>query len=394
MLSTRHFMRELNRLGVTSAIDAGGGAQKYPEDYEVIERLHEQDQLTVRLAYNLFTQRPGEELEDFQNWTEMTSPGTGDDLYKVNGAGEMLVFSAADFEDFAQPRPDLADTMEAELEPVVRHLAEHRWPWRLHATYDESISRALDVFERVNRDVPFDGLRWIFDHAETISDRSLERVAALGGGVAVQHRMAFQGEFFLERYGAAAAERTPPMRRILEMGIPLGAGTDATRVADHNPWRALHWLVTGQTVGGAELYPEANRLSREEALRQYTVGSAWFSGEEEIKGTVRDGQLADLAVLSADFFAVEESDIPGLESVLTFMSGQVVHAGAEHASLAPQLPPASPDWSPRNGLALPTSSAPAGGGGSPGGHSHLHSHEHAGAHGRADWPVGCGCFIF
>jgi hypothetical protein len=276
--------------------------------------------------------------------------------------------------------------MEDELEPVVRHLAEHRWPWRLHATYDESISRALDVFERVDRDVPFDGLRWIFDHAETISDRSLERVAALGGGVAVQHRMAFQGEFFLERYGAAAAERTPPMRRILEMGIPLGAGTDATRVADHNPWRALHWLVTGQTVGGAELYPEANRLSREEALRQYTVGSAWFSGEEGVKGAIRPGQLADLAVLSADFFSVDESAIPGLESVLTIMGGQVVHAQAEYASLAPELPPASPDWSPRDGLSLPASAAPAGG--------HMHSHEHHGAHGRADWPLSCGCFIF
>lgn len=184
-------MRELNRLGLTSAIDAGGGFQNYPEDYEIIEQLHAKDQMTVRIAYNLFTQRPKQELEDFERWTDMLKPGQGTDFYRANGAGEMLVFSAADFEDFLQPRPDLPQGMEDELERVVRHLVEHRWPFRLHATYDESISRMLDVFEKVNRDIPFNGLHWFFDHAETITERNIERVKALGGGIAVQHRMAF-----------------------------------------------------------------------------------------------------------------------------------------------------------------------------------------------------------
>ncbi|MDV7402214.1 amidohydrolase family protein, partial [Arthrospira platensis SPKY1] len=105
-------------------------------------------------------------LEDFQNWTATVRLGQGDDYYRHNGAGEMLAFSAADFEDFLEPRPDLPPAMEAELEPVVRHLVAHRWPFRLHATYDESISRMLNVFERVDRDIPFAGLHWLFDHAE------------------------------------------------------------------------------------------------------------------------------------------------------------------------------------------------------------------------------------
>lgn len=171
--STRQFMRELNRLGVTSAIDAGGGFQNYPEDYEVIAELAKQNQLTIRIAYNLFTQRPKQELEDFREWTSMVSPGEGTDFFRHNGAGEMLVFSAADFEDFLQPRPDLPDNMDAELEAVIRHLVEHRWPFRLHATYDQSISRMLDVFEKVNKEIPFDGLHWFFDHAETISEKIL-----------------------------------------------------------------------------------------------------------------------------------------------------------------------------------------------------------------------------
>ena len=345
--STRHFMRELNRLGVTSAIDAGGGFQNYPDDYQIIEELHKRGEMTVRLAYNLFTQRPKQELDDFSKWIKMTSPGTGDDFYRVNGAGEMLTFSAADFEDFLEPRPDLSETMEQELTKVVQLLAQHRWPFRLHATYDESINRFLNVFEQVNRDVPFDGLRWFFDHAETISERNIERVKALGGGIAIQHRMAYQGEYFLNRYGAEAASHTPPIAKMLKMGVPVGAGTDATRVASYNPWVSLYWMVAGKTVGGASLYPESNRLERIEALRRFTVGSAWFSGDETKKGAIVPGQLADLAVLSDDYFSVPEDKIKELESVLTVVDGRVVYAAAEFSQHSPP-PPVLPAWSPVN----------------------------------------------
>lgn len=181
--STRHFMRELNRLGVTGVIDAGGGFQNYPDDYAVIQKLADENLMTVRLAYNLFTQKPQEEKEDFLNWTRSVTYKQGNDYFRHNGAGEMLVFSAADFEDFRQPRPDMPPEMEGELEEVVRILAENRWPWRLHATYDETISRALDVFEKVNQDIPLEGINWFFDHAETISERSIDRIAALGGGI-------------------------------------------------------------------------------------------------------------------------------------------------------------------------------------------------------------------
>src|SRR6186997_596818 len=147
MNSTRHFMRELNRLGLTSIIDAGGGFQNYPEDYAIIEELHKRGELTLRIAYNLFTQIPKEEKEDFARWLKLTSPGKGDDFFRCNGAGEMLVFSAADFEDFLEPRPDLTPSLEGELKEVVALLAANKWPFRLHATYDESITRFLNVFE-------------------------------------------------------------------------------------------------------------------------------------------------------------------------------------------------------------------------------------------------------
>ncbi|WP_394777544.1 amidohydrolase [Undibacterium sp.] len=344
--STRQFMRELNRLGLTSAIDAGGGFQNYPEDYAVVDQLARDDQLTIRIAYNLFTQNKGKELEDFEKWTEMVTPGQGTDYYRHNGAGEMLVFSAADFEDFLEPRPDLAPGMDDELEKVVRHLVSKRWPFRLHATYDESIERMLTVFEKVNRDIPFDGLHWMFDHAETIGLKNIDRVRALGGGIAIQHRMAFQGEYFVDRYGAEAAKSTPPIARMLEAGLPVGAGTDATRVASYNPWTSLYWLVSGKTVGGLRMYDAGSRLTRDTAIELWTAGSSWFSNEQGKKGRIQQGMLADLAVLSADFFSVDEDSIKSIESVLTIVGGKIVYGDAEFKPLAPAPIPVLPDWSP------------------------------------------------
>jgi len=345
--STRHFMRELNRLGVTGAIDAGGGFQNYPEDYAVIQKLSDDGQLTIRVAYNLFTQKPKGEKADFLNWTRTSRYKQGDDYFRHNGGGEMLVFSAADFEDFRQPRPDMPPEMEGELEAVVRILAENRWPWRLHATYDETISRALDVFERVNRDVPFAGVKWFFDHAETISARSIERIASLGGGIAVQHRMAYQGEYFVERYGQRVAEATPPIARMLEAGIPLSAGTDATRVASYNPWVSLAWLVTGRTVGGLKIYPQRNCLDRETALRMWTEKATWFSDEEGKKGRIEVGQLADLIVPDRDYFSCPDEEIADITADLTIVGGRIVYGSRDFARFDESAPPpAMPDWSP------------------------------------------------
>ena len=345
--STRHFMRELNRFGVTSVIDAGGGFQNYPDDYEVIEELHKRGEMTLRIAYNLFTQKPKQELEDFRQWTQMTKPGEGDDFYRMNGAGEMLVFSAADFEDFLEPRPDLPPSMEAELKAVVRHLVEHRWPFRLHATYDETITRFLDVFEEVNRDVPFDGLHWFFDHCETISDRNIERIKALGGGIAIQHRMAFQGEYFVDRYGA----KPQSARRRFAECWRWACRSAPARMRRASPatirGSSLYWLVTGKTVGGTRALSRraiaSSAWRRCGSTRWAAVGSP---AEEGKKGAIAPGQLADLAVLSADYFSVPEEEIKRLESVLTIVGGKVVYAAAAFAKLAPPPLPVLPDWSP------------------------------------------------
>jgi predicted amidohydrolase YtcJ len=348
--STQQYYTELNRLGLTSAIDAGGGGQAYPDDYAVSLELARNGKLTVRTSYYLFAQKPGKELEDYQRWLTQTKPDKNDHLFYANGyntegGGENLVWSAADFENFLEPRPDMPSQMESELEPVLRLLIKNRWPFRIHATYDESIDRDLAVIEKVNKDMPLNGLRWFFDHAETISDKQLARVKALGGGIAVQNRMYFQGELYWKQYGAQTRQM-PPIKKMLEMKIPVGLGTDGTRVSSYGPWPSIYWAVSGKTAGGLQVWQQKDVLSRYQALKLMTQGSAWMSGEEKLKGTLAKGQYADLVILPQDYFTIDVEKIKNLEASLTIVNGKVVYAAPEYQQHAPAKLDVLPDWSP------------------------------------------------
>ncbi|MER7496582.1 amidohydrolase [Streptomyces pharetrae] len=344
--STRHFLRELNRFGLTSAIDAAGGFQNFPENYRAVTELAAEGRLSLRIAYHLFPQTAGQEVDDLARWIEVVRPEDGDAWLRLNGAGENLTWAAADFENFAEPRPELAAGYEAEFEKAVRLLMENGWGFRLHATYDETIRRDLAVFEKLAAEGLFPaGNRWLFDHAETVSPDSLDRVAALGGALSVQNRLSFQGEAFVRRYGPGRAAEAPPIRAMLDRGLTVGAGTDATRVSSYNPWIALHWLVTGRTVGDL-VRPPDHRVDRSTALAMFTEAGARLTGEEGVKGVLRPGALGDLAVLSEDYFTVPEADIAHIESLLTVVGGRIVYAAGEYEGLDEELPPVSPDWSP------------------------------------------------
>jgi predicted amidohydrolase YtcJ len=291
--STQYFFRELNRFGMTSTVDAGATGVAYPDDYKAIATLAARPKFPIRISNFLFPQKAGIELESFQKWTTDEKRNVNHAVARLNGyvlegGGEILVWDASDFENFMAPRPELNEQVDRELKAVTRVIASHQWPIRIHATYDETITRILDVFERVFEETGYKS-RWAIDHAETISQRNIARIKAMGGGIAVQNRLAFAGEFFADRYGKEAAASAQPLRAIVDAGIPVGAGTDATRVASYNPWLSLYWMVTGKTVGGTQLSSAGTRLSREEALLLYTVGSAWFSGEEEVKGRIAAG---------------------------------------------------------------------------------------------------------
>ena len=356
--STRHFYRELNRLGMTSAVDAGGGGHAFPQDYSGSQAVARQGEMSVRIGYYLFAQIAGKEAEDFRHWTSEYQAGKNEakDLahgFELEGGGELLAHSVGDWENFMGDRPDLGARTAAGQDPagdlheVATILVKNNWPLRQHATYGESIRVIMDVFEQVQREQRRFAPRWAIDHAETVRDEELRRIKAMGGGIAIQNRLAFAGEYFVERYGQDAARHAPPVRQMLAMGIPVGAGTDGTRVSSYNPWPSLYWLVSGKSVGGTPLFADDNQLSREEALRLFTVGSAWFNQEEDVKGCIAPGQYADFAVLSDDYLTVPEEQIKDIESLLTVVAGKVVYAAKPFEDVAPPpLPPVSPAWSP------------------------------------------------
>lgn len=351
--SSIQFYRHLLSLGETSAVDAGGGGHQFPEDYKASAKLAADGELPMRISAFLFPQKPGEELGQFKEWMrnfhhDQNLHSDRENGYVIEGGGELLVWSASDYENFTSSRPDLKAQAEQELEEVVRLHVKNGWPFRIHATYDESIGRMLNVLEKVNETQPLEKVRWAFDHAETVSDRNLKRIKALGGGIAVQGRMAFAGEYFIDRYGKEAARRAPPIRKMLEMGIPVGLGTDGTRVSSFNPWATYYWAVSGRTVGGTELYGPEDRLDRETALRLFTQGSAWFSGEEESKGDIAPGMVADFAILDRDIFTVKEHELLDTSAELTVVNGEIEHASDAYPQYRKPALPALPDWSPVN----------------------------------------------
>jgi predicted amidohydrolase YtcJ len=345
--STRHFLRELNRYGITSVLDPGGGFQSFPENYAAVRELAKRGALTARITYYLFPQSVGQELDDLRRFTRMVRPGDGDEWLRVGGAGENLTWAGADYENFAEPRPALPPDAPTELQAAMRLLFEAGWGFRKHATYGETIERDLDVLDAVAADigVPRD-VTWFFDHAETVSERSLDRIANLGGSLSIQNRMMFQGEAFVQRYGARAASAAPPIGAMRSRGLLVAAGTDGTRVSSYNPWLSLEWLVTGRTIGGRPILAREHRLDRPTALQMYTAAGATLTGENDRKGRLLPGAFADLAILSDDYFTVDDADISRIESVLTVAGGQIVHASGPFEGAVTDLPFSDLTWSP------------------------------------------------
>jgi predicted amidohydrolase YtcJ len=352
---TKQFYRELNSFGITSGIDAGGGGHKFPKDYNGTKLLADAGEMPIRLSYYLFPQNKGAEYEEFQQWTATNEVGHNGEIhldhgYELEGGGEFLAWSAGDFENFLAPQPLLENrpTWREDLKRIIRLHVDKGWPFRIHATYGETIANMLDVIEEVNKETngKLATERWLFDHAETVKETELVRIKALNGGIAIQARMAYAGEFFVERYGADKAKQAPPIKKMIEMGLPVGAGTDGTRVASYNPWPALYWLISGKTVGDFQLAEEANQLTREEALHLYTNGSAWVSKEENVKGTLENGMYADFTILSEDYFTIPVKQINDLKSVLTIVDGKVVYGADKFKTMNPSLPEIIPSWSP------------------------------------------------
>jgi hypothetical protein len=322
---TREFFRELNRLGLTGVVDPGGN-NLFPPDYQALFDVWRRDELTVRVAYSLNGQTAGGELAELQSLTALLPMGFGDDRLHFNGLGERITFAMNN-----NPEPT-AENKERYYE-IVRWAAERGMTITMHWGPDDTVPHLLEIFERVNRDVPIKPLRWSIAHLNDASEATLQRMAELGVGWTVQDAMYFGGEDLVRRGGADAGRRIPPVVTGQRLGVAIGGGTDAHRVASYNPFTSLQWFLDGKTVAGTPIRGPEETPDRLTALKFYTLGSAWFSFDDDVRGSLEVGKLADLAVLSADYLTVPVDEVGNLESVLTLLGGKVVYAASEFAPL-------------------------------------------------------------
>ena len=328
---TRQALAALNACGVTGAADPGGIGVE-PDAYDAIFEIWRADELTVRTRLYAGPVTRGRERTELAGWLRHTRPGFGDPWLRYAGLGEIAVFGCHDLEGLTDFTVD--DAAKNELEAIMRDAASRGWPVHLHAVLDSTTGAILDVWERVAADFPIGELRWSLAHVEPVSVRNLDRISSLRVGVAVQDRMVYRAKDSARVWGEEPVRRGPPLREIVKRGIPLGAGTDATRVSSPNPWVALWWMVTGKTYDGGPRRTADQCLDRASALDAYTVGSAWFTFEEHHRGRLWPGMAADLAVLSDDYFDVDDDDIASIRSLLTLVDGRAVHAAGPFAGLA------------------------------------------------------------
>jgi hypothetical protein len=206
----------------------------------------------------------------------------------------------------------------------------------MHAVLDETLGRVLDAWELVQAETgAVAGARWSIVHADAASPANLDRMAALGLGVLVQNRHVLKGGDYVERWGRQEAADAQPIAGLRARGIPIGAGSDATRANWYSPWASIAWFVTGTSIDGAGVRSPEHLMSREQALRAYSADAAWFTGEDGHRGKLLPGYDADLVVPSLDPFACADGELAGIRSDLTIMNGRVTWAAAAFSEGAP-----------------------------------------------------------
>jgi predicted amidohydrolase YtcJ len=355
--SLTNVIHELNRFGITTALDAAA-ASGYSQGHAPIDFLAKENRLNIRFPFidiqfgdpsaatmvdaeiNAITRKSP--ISPRENVDPTMAHG-----HEYEGTGEMLRLALHDHENFDKPAIIVnKDSMRIYIEQDVTKLVKKRIPFRMHISYNENITPFLDALESIDQKTPLDGLRWSIEHAETITPENIARVKKLGGGIALDGKMALHGDGFIKTYSLEKALYTPQLRLLVNSGIPLAMTTDAFRASSFNPWTAISWIITGKSVSGSEILAKDNRLTRDEALKLVTSGPAWFEQQENENGRISPGYLADFALLSKDFFTIPDEEIKTITSVLTIVDGRVVFGAEEYSSLSPKLPETIPTWSP------------------------------------------------
>ena len=259
--------------------------------------------------------------DDAKKWIKAASSGASDEMLLFNGLGEGVLNSVGD--GYLAKQFPINNEAKDELAKIVALGAENKINFQFHATLETTMNAMLDSLEKVHQTTPISDLRITFLHAEQITPSIMTRMKKLGMGVQMQNRQSLGSDLMQTNWGARAND-IPPVKTVYQSGLPLGGGTDGTTSSSYRPFISMHWLISGRNWRGDIVRP-TEKLTREEALKMYTQGSAWFTWEEKKKGTIAPNMLADFLILDKDYFTVPEEEIRWLKPVTTIVGGKVVY---------------------------------------------------------------------
>lgn len=324
------YTAKLQRAGITSIVDPG----MTPPDLAAYAELRRMGKLKIRVSALLFSRT----LADVQRLAPTITAFDNDDWLRVAGfkagldGGVEAAYLSSPYQIVAgeQEAPAFVGKLllppggEAELEDMLLFAGNKKLQVQVHVVGDAALDRLLDAVSKVDGTVSPGELRWVAVHAFLPAPAAIERIGKLGMYVTVQDQPVTLGHNMRRYWGEARAARAIPIRTMLNARLPVGGGTDAP-IVDPNPFVSLWWMVTRGTLPKGDVLGADEAISREDALRIYTMGSARIQHMEDRIGSIEPGKLADLVVLSEDLLSVPAERIRHIRSVLTMVDGQVVH---------------------------------------------------------------------
>lgn len=331
----KKYFRELNRLGMTAVHDVAGGGM-FPIHWQPVQKVYQNGELTLRIAYRFMPQIRGKEYEIYESHTAIIPQGLGDDMMRFVGLGESITAAMFDGSTVgAVFNPTEADY--ADFTKIVNWAASRGYSIHVHASTNKAASAIVKIFEEVNAKTPIAKLRWQITHIEDATEDTLKRMKALNVGWSVQDRLLYAGTNYQKLMGAEQTKKAPPIVSGLKLGLMVAGGTDSDQVAPYNPFVSIKWLIDGKGIDGTPLRGPEESPDREQALRMYTLNAAWFSFDEAKRGSLELGKYADFAVLTGDYMTMPVDQIGGLSSLLTVVGGKAVYGADAFAPLEGKL---------------------------------------------------------
>ena len=311
-------------VGVTTNVDMGGfvlpGTQNVQDSevfdtlaswdpftaYDPLLSLHDEGKVSVRVRIFFLSMDKNPDVPLTTQRVLNAFSNFGDDMVRTSGIGE-----------FATSWPLFGNPFPTNFVNALTIVAQRGWAFQQHSLSLLEDQFTVGAFETVNKTTPIANLRWSVAHVPQIDYATVSRLKAIGAGIAV-HPF---------RYLSGGTFGGPPLRMIIDSGIRVGAGSDSAQISTLNPWNMIYYMVTGKNVAG-RLVNNGQQITRDEAIRLYTVANGWFLREEDRLGSIEEGKLGDVVVLSDDYFdplRVPDEQIRKLRSVLTVVNGKLVH---------------------------------------------------------------------